>query len=62
MKSQVKQAFLTMAADEDGLAIMSAWGHIGYAEYAEYAITYLVDNSSEFPLQELWWNGITVDL
>ena len=37
MKAQVKQAFLTMASEEEGLTIMSAWGHTGYAESDEKA-------------------------
>lgn len=32
---KIKEAFLTMAADEEGLAIMSAWNHTGYVESNE---------------------------
>ena len=34
----VRQAFLTMAADEEGLQIMSTWSHTGYvpANESEY--------------------------
>ena len=37
LKAKVKQAFLDMAADEEGLAIMGAWGHTGYVESDEKA-------------------------
>lgn len=34
-KAAVKEAFLAMAADEEGLAIMNAWGHTGYVPSVE---------------------------
>lgn len=37
LKEKVKEAFLTMASDEEGLEIMSAWGHTGYVESDEAA-------------------------
>lgn len=37
LTAKVKQAFLDMAADEEGLAIMSSWGHTGYVESDEAA-------------------------
>ena len=37
LTEKVKQAFLDMAADEEGLAIMSSWGHTGYVESDEAA-------------------------
>ena len=37
LTAKVKQAFLDMAADEEGLAIMGAWGHTGYVESDEKA-------------------------
>ena len=35
--AKVKKAFLDMAADDAGLAIMSGWGHTGYVESDEKA-------------------------
>ena len=35
--AKVKQAFLDMSADEEGLAIMNNWGHKGYVESDEKA-------------------------
>lgn len=43
LKAKVKQAFLDMAADEDGLAIMSAWGHTGYVESNEASYDTIAD-------------------
>lgn len=33
--AKIKQAFLDMAADEEGLRIMGSWGHTGYVESVE---------------------------
>lgn len=33
--AKIKQAFLDMAADDEGLRIMGAWGHTGYVESVE---------------------------
>lgn len=35
--ANIKQAFLTMASDPEGLAIMAEWGHTGYVESDETA-------------------------
>ncbi len=37
LKNQIQEAFLTMASDEEGLDIMSAWGHTGYVVADESA-------------------------
>lgn len=37
LQAKVKDAFLKMASDPEGLAIMSAWGHTGYVESNEKA-------------------------
>ena len=41
--AKVKQAFLDMAADPEGLAIMQSWGHTGYVESDEKAYDSIAD-------------------
>ena len=41
--AKVKQAFLDMAADEEGLRIMNSWGHTGYVESDEKAYDSIAD-------------------
>lgn len=43
LKAKVKQAFLDMAADDEGLAIMAAWGHTGYVESNEASYDTIAD-------------------
>lgn len=43
LKAKVKKAFLDMAADPEGLEIMSAWGHTGYVESNEKAYDTIAD-------------------
>lgn len=43
LAAKVKKAFLDMAADEEGLRIMNAWGHTGYVESDEKAYDSIAD-------------------
>lgn len=51
MKTAIKDAFLQMASDPEGLEIMSAWGHTGYVESDEAAYdtieTYIANATGE---------------
>lgn len=51
MKTSIKEAFLKMASDPDGLKIMSSWGHTGYVESDETAYdtieTYIANATGE---------------
>jgi phosphonate transport system substrate-binding protein len=42
-KEAVKEAFLQMASEDEGLEIMSAWGHTGYVESDEAAYDTIAD-------------------
>ena len=50
--AKIKQAFLDMAADEEGLAIMQGWGHTGYVEADESAYDSIADYMTKAAAEE----------